>query len=80
MDEERTGIYRKYEVRRTDGGSNFGCKHEHCLYFVLDLDHDIHSTKAILAYADSCEENYPLLSRDLRDIAKYPPKKLTEGE
>ena len=39
-------------------------KHEFCLYFVLDLDHDIHSTAAILAYADSCEEDYPILALD----------------
>ena len=73
MDEKRTGIYKKYNVKRMDGGNEPGRKHEHCLYFVLDLDHDVHSTAAILAYANSCEEDFPLLAIDLRNIAKNPP-------
>ena len=73
MDEKRTGLYKKYEVKKVDGGNDPGRKHEHCLYFVLDLDHDIHSTKAILTYADSCEEDYPLVAMDLRNIAKHTP-------
>ena len=60
------GLYRKYEVRRTDGSSEPGGKHEGCIYFVLDLDHDPHALPALEAYADSCEADYPELAKDLR--------------
>ncbi len=68
-DEER-GLYEKYTVTRTDGSSASGEKHEHCYYFVLDTDHDPHAKPALLAYADSCEQQYPELARDLRGLAR----------
>ena len=61
------GIYRKFEVSRTDGSSESGRKHENCQYFVLDLTHDKFSKTAITAYADACESEYPELARDLRE-------------
>jgi len=73
MDQHREGLYEKYEVRRKDGRTAHGEKHALCCFFVLDLDCDPHSTAAIRAYADSCEADYPLLARDLRNIAKNPP-------
>lgn len=60
------GLYRKYNVHRTDGGSMKGAKHENCEYFVLDLTHDKHALAALQAYADSCKEEYPTLAHDLR--------------
>lgn len=62
------GIYEKYRVKRVDGRSRPGEKHEHCEYFVLDLhpEHDPHARAALLAYADSCEKEFPRLARDLR--------------
>jgi hypothetical protein len=59
------GLYRKFIVERTDGSSASGGKHEHCRYFVLDLDHDRHAPAAIRAYADSCRSEYPALAADL---------------
>lgn len=65
------GSYRKFQVLRLDGKSQPGEKHEHCEYFVLDLDHDPHAIAAIRAYAESCEKDRPKLARDLREKAKY---------
>lgn len=62
------GIYHKFEVNRTDGSSKPGGKHEHCAYFVLDLEHDPFSMPALLAYADACEAVFPDLASDLRRI------------
>lgn len=59
------GLYRKYNVERTDGSSVFGGKHEKCFYFVLDVTHDIHSLPALKAYADSCRDQFPELAMDI---------------
>lgn len=66
LPDEKRGLYGKYKVKRTDGGSGVGKKHENCAYFVLDLVHDPHAIPAILAYAKSCEADYPDLASDLR--------------
>ena len=70
MDKTKTGLYGKFVVTRTDGQSEPGQKHEGCRYFVLDYDHDKHAHPALLAYAQSCEAEYPMLARDVRMIAK----------
>ena len=62
------GLYRKFNVERTDGSSGPGGKHEHCRYYVLDLDHDPHAPAAIRAYADSCRSDYLVLAADLDAI------------
>lgn len=64
------GLFQKFEVRRTDGSSEPGGKHEGCEYFVLDTDHDPFAPAALRAYADACEATHPLLARDLRE--RYP--------
>ncbi|MDE3244478.1 MAG: hypothetical protein KGN80_00210 [Acidobacteriota bacterium] len=65
--DQEKGLYRKFEVRRTDGSSEPGGKHENCRYFVLDLDHDPHAASALDAYAWSCRKDYPALANDLLD-------------
>lgn len=55
----------KFRVTRTDGSSEPGGKHEHCRYFVLDLDHDPHAAHALAAYAQSCALSHPVLAGDL---------------
>lgn len=70
MTKQTMGLYNKFNVTRTDGSSEPGGKHERCEYFVLDVTHDKHSHAALLAYADSCESEFPLLARDLRIQAK----------
>lgn len=65
-DDPRPGSYLKFWVRRTDGGSREGEKHEECDYFVLDLSHDKFAKPALLAYAAACEGEKPELAADLR--------------
>lgn len=65
MGDTNRGIYRKFNVTRTDGSSEPGGKHEHCRYFVLDLDHDPHAAPALAAYARSCSKTHPVLAADL---------------
>lgn len=62
---EEQGMFHKFDIRRTDGSSDPGGKHEHCRYFVLDLDHDKHSVDAMRAYAVSCKQSHPQLSADI---------------
>jgi hypothetical protein len=64
------GLYQKFDVTRTDGGSEPGGKHHGCSYFVLDLKHDKHAVPALYAYAESCEsDGYQQLADDLRELA-----------
>ena len=70
MGDKTKGLYRKYDVRRTDGSSEPGQKHHGCEYFVLDVTHDPHAVAALKAYADSCRNEYPLLADDLDKIVK----------
>lgn len=68
MSEPTRGLYEKFNVSRTDGTSVPGGKHAGCRYFVLDVTHDPSAKPALLAYADSCEADYPLLAEDLRRL------------
>lgn len=68
MDSKTRGLYNKFDVTRTDGSSGKGRKHEHCNYFVLDIDHDPYTIPAILGYAKACKKEYPALARDILKI------------
>jgi hypothetical protein len=70
MGDTTRGVYDKFRVIRRDGRGRQGEKHYGCEYFVLDLDHDAHALPALLAYASSCEAEYPLLARDIREKAR----------
>ena len=70
MSDTNRGIYRKYDVRRTDGSSEPGGKHERCAYFVLDLEHDQFAIPALKAYAKACSEQYPELADDIGTIVE----------
>lgn len=61
------GVYRKFDVRRTDGSSEPGGKHHGCEYFVLDVTHDPHARAALAAYAAAVEATHPTLAADMRD-------------
>jgi len=65
MNDAERGLYKKYDVRRADGSSEPGGKHETCRYFVLDLVHDEFARPALEAYAKACREKYPALAADL---------------
>lgn len=59
-DRER-GLYNKYIVKRADGRADDGAD-----YFVLRLDKPGAARKAMAAYVDAVEAEYPLLAHDLR--------------
>lgn len=65
MSDQSKGLYQKFIVERADGSSAPGCRHEHCTYFVLDLDHDKFALPALRAYADACADEYGVLAADL---------------
>ncbi len=73
MGDKTRGLYGRFNVRRMDGSSEPGGKHEGCFYYVLDVDHDPHAVAALGAYADSCEADYPLLAADLRLLLENKP-------
>lgn len=74
MNHHDRGLYGKFNVSRTDGGSLPGGKHEHCRYFVLDLTCDPHAITAVKAYAVACRGTYPALAADLLKIAANAPQ------
>jgi folylpolyglutamate synthase/dihydropteroate synthase len=68
MSDETRGLYWKYRVERMDGSSAPGGKHHGCPVYVLDIRHDPHARKALAAYIESCEADFPLLAADLRNL------------
>lgn len=78
MSDKEQGLYNKYTVRRSDGTSEAGEKHEHCSYFVIDLNHDKYAKAALLAYAEACAEEFPLLAEDLR-LKANPPNVIVDS-
>lgn len=74
MSDQERGIYQKYNVTRTDGSSGPRGKHEHCAYFVLDLEHDAFAIPALKAYAKACRATHPERARDIETILDAEPK------
>lgn len=68
--DNKKGVYRKFNVTRVDGSSEPGGKHEHCFYFVLDLNHDKFAVPALRAYAEACRFEYPKLAQDIWEMLK----------
>ena len=69
MDDQK-GLINKYEVRRVDGKNddNYyrGELYKKADYFVLKLNSgNKYEIDALEAYAESCKDDLPLLSRDL---------------
>lgn len=86
---EQQGLFRKFDVRRTDGSDQPGGKHHGCDYFVIDVTHDQHAAAALTAYADAVAATHPMLAADMR--ARYaraalaaatpaPARKFKRGE
>ncbi len=73
MSDKEKGIYKKYEVSRTDGSSKEGGKHADCQYFVLDVTHDKFAEAALTAYIEACKDEYPQLAQDLRTSLAFDP-------
>lgn len=66
MSDKERGLYGKYYVKRKNDTTG---KHDNCQYFVLDPQHDEFAVIALLAYAEACQEEYPLLSEDCLRLA-----------
>ena len=71
---EQQGLFRKFDVRRTDGSDAPGGKHHGCEYFVLDVGHDAAAPAALAAYADAIEVTHPTLAADMRSRYGLQPK------
>ena len=63
------GLFAKFKVERLTPSSR-GINHDACRYFVLDITHDPHALPAAVAYANSCESEYPFLAEDLRSMVR----------
>jgi hypothetical protein len=66
------GLFRKFDVRRTDGTDRLGGKHADCEHLVLDMTHDVHAKVAAAAYATAVERTHPELASDLRKRYDLP--------
>jgi len=70
--QKQKGLYNKFIVARTDGKSEPGGKHEHCHYFVLDVDHDPGAVPALEAYSKwARDKGYLTLADDLDKTIEY---------
>lgn len=71
IDQCQQGLFKKFNVSRTDGLDAPGEKHHGAEYFVLDVTDDPFAIPALAAYASACRNDYPLLAADLdRKIAE----------
>ena len=57
---KQQGMFKKFHVTRVDG------RYPEREYFVLDIHHDQFAKAAMEAYANTCEDEYPLLAADIR--------------
>jgi hypothetical protein len=81
MSDQDRGFYHKFIVRRVDETDGPGRKHEGCEYFVLDLTHDKHAPAALRTYAESCQDEYPMLAADLREkVGGWRPPAMQDRE
>lgn len=71
MNDQERGLYHKFEIKRTDGSSESGGKHEKCFMFALDVNHDVHARAALKAYAESCRKDFPALAADLEKALEH---------
>lgn len=65
VDDRSRGLYNKYRVERIGGTPG---KHEHCMFFVLDVDHDPFAIPALIAYESFATMSYPKLASDIRQL------------
>lgn len=63
---EQQGLFRKFEVYRTDRQDVPDGKHPNCDYFVLDVTCDPHAKAALAAYAAAVAATHPQLAADMR--------------
>lgn len=69
-DPAESGVYPKFVIRRAYPDAQ--ARHRTCFVFALDPACDPHAAAAVAAYADSCEQEQPVLAGDLRAFAAIP--------
>lgn len=80
-DDKDRGFYGKYKIERTDGSSASGERHENCMYYVLDLNHDKFAFAALEAYSKEARAaGFTPLADDLDSIIKNKDGLLKQGE
>lgn len=65
MNAREQGLYSKYIINRVDGRDAPGGDRHGAEYFVLDTTFDPFALPALVAYANACRNEYPLLAADL---------------
>lgn len=65
VNQQQAGVYRKFNVSRTDGRDQPGGDRHGAEYFVLDVTHDRFAKPALAAYAAACRDAYPALADDM---------------
>lgn len=65
VNQQHAGVYRKFNVSRTDGRDQPGNDRHGAEYFVLDVTHDKFAKPALAAYAAACRNDYPALADDM---------------
>lgn len=74
------GLYRKFEVHRTDGRDQPGGDRHGAQYFVLDLTYCPYARRAASVYADNIAGQYPQVADEMRAmLAALPPAPAPDG-
>lgn len=78
-DDRDRGLYPKWEVKRINDTDP--PKHPNCDVFVLDWEHDRYAVAAMVAYANACEVDYPLLAKEIRQkVNSHFAKRFAKNE
>lgn len=70
MEYDRNKLQQKFWVDRIDGRDMPGGDRMDSRYFVLDYVHDPYSAPALEAYAAACENDYPNLAAEIRNLVR----------
>ena len=77
--QEQQGLYGKFYVERVDGSDKPGGPRAGAKYFVLDLTNDPYALETIAYYAKACKDVYPILAKDLMDMARNEYQKMDDN-
>jgi len=68
--DQKRGLYRKWSVERLDDVEG---KHDNCVLFVLDINHDPYAIAALAEYISTCKDKFPKLAKDLNQLLLSMP-------
>jgi len=69
-EDKKRGLYKKYDVSRTDGQDKGEGKHRGCRLFILDYTDDPFARPALAEYALAAQAEYPVLANELLDTLR----------